>query len=67
MNKIVELVTEIAKPIVEAQGCELWDVEYVSEGGQWFLGADGQGLTVGRHQQELDAIDRAGNRAANRG
>ena len=37
MNKIVELVTEIAKPIVEAQGCELWDVEYVSEGGQWFL------------------------------
>ena len=37
MNKIVELVTEIALPIVEAQGCELWDVEYVSEGGQWFL------------------------------
>lgn len=37
MNKIVELVTEIAKPIVEEKGCELWDVEYVSEGGQWFL------------------------------
>jgi len=37
MNKIVELVTEIAKPIVEQNGCELWDVEYVSEGGQWFL------------------------------
>lgn len=37
MNKIVALVTKIAAPIVKAQGCELWDVEYVSEGGQWFL------------------------------
>ena len=37
MNKIVEIVTEIARPIVEQNGCELWDVEYVSEGGQWYL------------------------------
>jgi len=37
MNKIVEIVTGIAKPIVEQCGCELWDVEYVSEGGQWYL------------------------------
>lgn len=37
MSKIVDLITDIAKPIVEANGCELWDVEYVSEGGQWHL------------------------------
>lgn len=37
MNKIVGIVTEIARPIVEQIGCELWDVEYLSEGGQWYL------------------------------
>lgn len=37
MSKITEIVTEIARPFVEAIGCELWDVEYVSEGGQWYL------------------------------
>ena len=37
MNKIVGIVTELARPIVEQAGCELWDVEYVSEGGQWYL------------------------------
>ena len=37
MNKIVEIVTGIARPIVEQNGLELWDVEYVSEAGQWYL------------------------------
>ena len=37
MSKIVDIVTDIARPIVEGLGCELWDVEYISEGGQWFL------------------------------
>ncbi len=37
MSKIVDLVSDIAQPLVENLGCELWDVEYVSEGGQWFL------------------------------
>lgn len=37
MSKIVDIVSDIARPIVEELGCELWDVEYVSEGGQWFL------------------------------
>ena len=37
MNKVVEAVTAMAKPVVEAQGCELWDVEYVREAGTWFL------------------------------
>ena len=35
--KVTELVAEFARPIVEAHGCELWDVEYVREGGDYFL------------------------------
>lgn len=37
MSKIIDLITELARPIVEGFGCELWDVEYISEGGQWYL------------------------------
>lgn len=35
--KVTELVAEFARPIVEAQDCELWDVEYVREGSEYFL------------------------------
>ncbi len=35
--KIADQVAEFAKPIVEANGCSLWDVEYVREGAQRFL------------------------------
>ena len=35
--KVTELVAELARPIVEKQGCELWDVEYVLEGSEYFL------------------------------
>ncbi len=35
--KITDQVTALAQPIVEAQGCSLWDVEYVREGDQRFL------------------------------
>ena len=35
--KITDLVKSFAQPIVEANGCSLWDVEYVREGGEWFL------------------------------
>lgn len=37
MKKITELVAELARPVVEAKGCTLWDVEYVREAGQWYL------------------------------
>ena len=37
MAKITELVAQLAAPAVEAAGCELWDVEYVREAGQWYL------------------------------
>jgi len=35
--KITEQVAQFAKPVVEAHGCELWDVEYVREGSDYFL------------------------------
>ena len=35
--KISEQVWQFSQPIVEACGCSLWDVEYVREGGEWFL------------------------------
>ena len=37
MNKIINTVTDMARPIAEKHGCELWDVEYVKEAGNWFL------------------------------
>ena len=35
--KVTEIVAKIAESIVKANGCELWDVEYVREGDQRFL------------------------------
>lgn len=37
MSKITDKVFELAKPVVEEEGCSLWDVEYVREAGNWFL------------------------------
>ena len=31
------MVAELARPHVEAEGCSLWDVEYVREAGTWYL------------------------------
>lgn len=36
-KEIVEKVTQIAKPIVESMGLELFDVKYKSQGGKWVL------------------------------
>ena len=37
MSRITEIVAKLAQPVVENNGCELWDVEYIKEAGQWFL------------------------------
>ena len=34
---ITQTVAALAKPIVEARGCSLWDVEYVREGADYIL------------------------------
>ena len=37
MNRIEKNVWDLALPVVERAGLELWDVEYVTEGGQRYL------------------------------
>ena len=37
MSKVTEKVEELARPVVEDEGCELWAVEYVREAGSWYL------------------------------
>ena len=37
MSKITETVAALARPIVEEEGCSLWDVEYAREAGTWYL------------------------------
>ena len=37
MNKIEKTVYDLALPVVEEAGLELWDVEYVTEAGQRYL------------------------------
>lgn len=37
MSKVTEIVAELAAPVAAEHGCELWDVEYVREAGQWYL------------------------------
>ncbi len=35
--KVTQQVAQFAEPVVKAHGCELWDVEYVREGSDYFL------------------------------
>ncbi len=37
MSKITEAVRALARPVAEKHGCELWDVEYVTEAGTKYL------------------------------
>ena len=37
MSKLTERITELARPVVEEEGCTLWDVDYVREAGTWYL------------------------------
>ncbi len=37
MSKITDVVYQLAKEPIEAEGCSLWDVEYVKEAGSWYL------------------------------
>ncbi|MCL2201125.1 MAG: ribosome maturation factor RimP [Oscillospiraceae bacterium] len=37
MSKIIDAITALALPIVEQNGCELWEIEYVKEPAGWVL------------------------------
>ena len=56
--KVTEQVWQFAEPVVQENGCSLWDVEYVREGGEWFLRVyiDKEG---GVNIDDCEAISRA--------
>ena len=37
MSKVTDVVSELARGVVEAAGCSLWDVEYVREASNYYL------------------------------
>ena len=37
MSKLTDRVSALVRPVVEEEGCSLWDVEYVREAGTWYL------------------------------
>jgi len=37
MSKLTDKIAAISAPVVERNGCTLWDVEYLKEGGQRYL------------------------------
>ena len=37
MNKIAQCVYDLALPVAEKMGLDIWDVEYIKEAGEWFL------------------------------
>jgi ribosome maturation factor RimP len=58
MNRVETLVAQMAGPVVAAQGCSLWAVEYAKEGGGWVLRVllDREG---GVNTDHCEAISRA--------
>ena len=58
MSKLLDQITALATPVVESQGCELWDVEYVKDAGTWYLRIfiDAEG---GVNIDQCEAISRA--------
>jgi len=67
MSKVVDVVEELVKPIVDELQLELVDIEYVKEGKNWFLrvfidkenGVDIEecGIVSERLSEKLDEID----------
>lgn len=67
MSKITETVEKLALPIVEELGMEIYDIEYVKEGKNWFLrvyidkesGVDIEdcGIVSERLSKKLDEVD----------
>ena len=37
MSKLTDKIAELARPVVEQEGCSLWDVEYLKEAGTRYL------------------------------
>ena len=60
MNRIEKIVMDLALPVVEEAGLELWDVEYVKEGAEWILRVvidSNEGVTLDDCERVSRAID----------
>ncbi len=58
-SKIEQKVWELAEPIAKAEGCYLYDVEYIKEGGIWFLRVYADKEDGGISLDECEGISRA--------
>lgn len=58
-SKTEQKIWELAEPIVREKGCYLYDVEYVKEGGIWFLRVFADKEETGISLDECEEISRA--------
>lgn len=58
-SKIEKMVIEMATPIAEANSCYIYDVEYVKEGGVWYLKVYADKEEAGISIDECELINRA--------
>ncbi len=58
-SKIEQAVWEMADPIVKGNGCYLYDVEYLKEGGIWFLRVYVDKAEGGISLDECEIVSRA--------
>lgn len=62
MKSVIELVTGLAEPVVQKNGCVLWDIEFIKEAGQRYLRVyidSDEGVTIDQCEavsRELDKI-----------
>lgn len=58
MSKVTGITAALAAPIAAANGCSIWDVEYVKQAGTWYLRVyldKPGGITIG----DCEAVSRA--------
>ncbi len=58
-SKVEQAVLALAEPIAEQNGCYIYDVEYVKEGGLWFLRVFADKEEGGITLDECEAVSRA--------
>ena len=61
MSRVTDIVAEMAKPVVAAQGCELWDVEFVREAGVSIDDCEAVSRALDPMLDEADPIEQSYN------
>ena len=60
MAKVTDMAEQLAAPIAAANGCGIWDVEYVKEAGSWYLRVyldHPEGVTIDHCEAVSRALD----------